>query len=78
GCSAMVNLIGTHPDPARLAGLPLAHPHLYGKAPRPGRKLGHVTFQGDDTRAVTEGALALARELGMDAPPTPATGSYWG
>ncbi|MGH7611726.1 MAG: 5-(carboxyamino)imidazole ribonucleotide synthase, partial [Candidatus Dormibacteria bacterium] len=42
GCSAMVNLIGTHPDPARLAGLPLAHPHLYGKAPRPGRKLGHV------------------------------------
>jgi len=34
----MTNLIGDLPDP-----LPSGHAHLYGKAPRPGRKLGHVT-----------------------------------
>jgi len=27
-----------------LLGLPNAHVHLYGKAPRPGRKVGHVTL----------------------------------
>ncbi|MBA2332551.1 MAG: ATP-grasp domain-containing protein, partial [Actinobacteria bacterium] len=39
----MLNLIGELPDPAAL----LAHGarlHLYGKEPRPGRKLGHVTL----------------------------------
>ena len=45
-CSAMVNLIGTVPDPAPLLALPDVHLHLYGKAPRPGRKLGHVTVLG--------------------------------
>lgn len=46
GHSAMVNLIGTVPDPAPLLGLPDVHLHLYGKASRPGRKLGHVTVLG--------------------------------
>jgi 5-(carboxyamino)imidazole ribonucleotide synthase len=32
--------------------------HLYGKAPRDGRKLGHVTALGPDP----ETALATARE----------------
>jgi 5-(carboxyamino)imidazole ribonucleotide synthase len=38
----MVNLVGEHPPLAELlhAG---GHVHLYGKAARPGRKLGHVT-----------------------------------
>ncbi|HEX5042366.1 MAG TPA: 5-(carboxyamino)imidazole ribonucleotide synthase [Candidatus Polarisedimenticolaceae bacterium] len=44
--SAMVNLIGTVPDPAPLLALPDAHLHVYGKVPRPGRKLGHVTVLG--------------------------------
>jgi len=43
GYSAMVNLIGETPDPARILEIPGAHLHLYGKEPRPGRKLGHVT-----------------------------------
>ncbi|HVO25391.1 MAG TPA: 5-(carboxyamino)imidazole ribonucleotide synthase [Candidatus Margulisiibacteriota bacterium] len=43
GCSAMVNLIGTLPDPQPILRLPDTHLHLYGKAPRRGRKLGHVT-----------------------------------
>lgn len=47
GHSAMVNLIGTIPAPARVLALPDAHLHLYGKEPRPGRKLGHVTVCAD-------------------------------
>jgi 5-(carboxyamino)imidazole ribonucleotide synthase len=44
GWCAMVNLIGTTPPPAEIVAIPGAHLHLYGKAPRPGRKLGHVTI----------------------------------
>jgi 5-(carboxyamino)imidazole ribonucleotide synthase len=51
GCSAMVNLIGTVPDPAPLLALPDVHLHLYGKKPRPGRKLGHVTVLAPDSPA---------------------------
>ena len=40
----MVNLIGSIPAPAALLDLPGARAHLYGKAPRPGRKVGHVTL----------------------------------
>jgi 5-(carboxyamino)imidazole ribonucleotide synthase len=43
GHAAMLNLIGTLPDPEPILAVPGAHLHLYGKAPRPGRKLGHVT-----------------------------------
>jgi 5-(carboxyamino)imidazole ribonucleotide synthase len=45
GYSAMVNLIGTVPDPREVAAIPGAHLHLYGKESRPGRKLGHVTVR---------------------------------
>ncbi|MDX6519728.1 MAG: 5-(carboxyamino)imidazole ribonucleotide synthase [Gaiellales bacterium] len=44
--STMVNLIGGTPPLAELAAIEGAHVHLYGKAPRPGRKLGHVTVTG--------------------------------
>ena len=44
----MVNLIGSMPDVAALAAVPGAHLHDYGKEPRPGRKLGHVTVCADD------------------------------
>jgi 5-(carboxyamino)imidazole ribonucleotide synthase len=47
GWSAMVNLIGEVPEVARIARTPGAHIHLYGKEPRPGRKLGHVTIRMD-------------------------------
>jgi 5-(carboxyamino)imidazole ribonucleotide synthase len=45
GASAMLNLIGALPDPAAVLLVPGAHLHLYGKAPRAGRKLGHVTLR---------------------------------
>lgn len=43
GHAAMLNLIGSIPDPARILSIPGAHLHCYGKQPRPGRKVGHVT-----------------------------------
>ncbi|HEU5102785.1 MAG TPA: 5-(carboxyamino)imidazole ribonucleotide synthase [Roseiflexaceae bacterium] len=48
GYSAMVNLIGDLPDPAEVLAIPGAHLHLYGKAPRPGRKVGHITIRADE------------------------------
>lgn len=43
GHSIMINLIGTVPNPAEVLRVPGASLHLYGKDPRPGRKLGHIT-----------------------------------
>ena len=42
----MVNLIGRVPPTDEILRIPGAHLHLYGKEPRPGRKLGHVTILG--------------------------------
>jgi 5-(carboxyamino)imidazole ribonucleotide synthase len=46
--SAMVNLIGSAPPDGAFELGPGVHLHLYGKASRPGRKLGHVTVTGGD------------------------------
>jgi 5-(carboxyamino)imidazole ribonucleotide synthase len=70
---ASVNVFGS-PGPSPLAGLADAlsvrgaHVHLYGKAPRPGRKLGHVTVCGDDADDVRARAWAAARALGSPVP----------
>ena len=45
GHAGMINLIGEIPDRARKLGE--SHLHDYGKAPRPGRKLGHITVLSD-------------------------------
>jgi 5-(carboxyamino)imidazole ribonucleotide synthase len=45
GSSAMLNLIGEVPDSAEVLAVRDAHLHLYGKSPRAGRKLGHVTVR---------------------------------
>jgi 5-(carboxyamino)imidazole ribonucleotide synthase len=44
GFSAMYNFIGGAPPAAEVLTNPEAHLHLYGKSPRPGRKVGHVTL----------------------------------
>ncbi len=54
GHSAMLNLIGELPESAEVLAVPDTHLHLYGKSPRPGRKLGHVTL-----RAASPERLAL-------------------
>ncbi len=45
GHAAMVNLIGELPDEKAVLAVENAHLHLYGKAPRAGRKIGHVTLR---------------------------------
>jgi len=44
GHSAMLNLIGEMPDDRDLLAQDGLHLHDYGKSPRPGRKLGHLTL----------------------------------
>ena len=61
GRSVMVNLIGSVPPLGELAALPGAHVHLYGKEPRAGRKVGHVTLT-DTEEKVVERAIAVAGE----------------
>jgi 5-(carboxyamino)imidazole ribonucleotide synthase len=48
--------------PVALA-VPGAHVHLYGKASRPGRKLGHVTVLGEDAEVALTAARRAARAL---------------
>jgi len=57
GCSAMVNLIGELPETADVLRVVGAHLHLYGKTPRAGRKLGHVTVRAASWEGLT-GRLA--------------------
>ena len=65
GWSAMVNLIGAVPPIEPLLDMPGVHVHLYGKAARPGRKLGHVTIQGsapDEVERRLHHVLAIAAD----------------
>jgi 5-(carboxyamino)imidazole ribonucleotide synthase len=47
GHSAMLNLIGELPVTEEVLKVANSHLHLYGKEPRPGRKVGHVTVRAD-------------------------------
>ncbi len=60
GSCAMLNIVGTTPDPAAIAAVPGAYLHLYGKEPRPGRKLGHVTILAEDASGLDESIAALS------------------
>jgi 5-(carboxyamino)imidazole ribonucleotide synthase len=70
GYAGMINLIGQIPDAARQ----LAHGHLhdYGKAPRPGRKLGHITVV---TPSETDRDRLLAKIQDFVTSATTATGT---
>ncbi len=59
----MFNLLGGEPDLARVLELRGAHLHLYGKAARPGRKIGHVNCRTPDpwnARSRLQGFLGLS------------------
>jgi 5-(carboxyamino)imidazole ribonucleotide synthase len=65
--SVMVNVLGgpaagsmADRYPAAFADQPTVKVHNYGKTPRPGRKIGHVTASGSDLDAVTYQARATA------------------
>ncbi|NEQ50406.1 MAG: 5-(carboxyamino)imidazole ribonucleotide synthase [Leptolyngbya sp. SIO3F4] len=59
GHSVMLNIIGEMPDPDILKGISGATLHGYGKAPRPGRKIGHITVNGPDR----ETCLGTAKQI---------------
>jgi 5-(carboxyamino)imidazole ribonucleotide synthase len=61
---------GTDPVHLLARGLAVegAHVHLYGKAARPGRKLGHVTVCGDEADVVRSRAWSAAIALGTPVP----------
>jgi 5-(carboxyamino)imidazole ribonucleotide synthase len=63
GHCAMLNLIGTMPATAALLAEPGLHLHNYGKAPRPGRKLGHLTLVESTARAADLRATRLLRRI---------------
>ena len=65
GHSGMVNCIGALPDAAAVLAVPGAHLHVYGKAPRRGRKVGHVTVVADEPGA-RDARLAQVRALQHD------------
>ncbi len=62
------NVLGQWPDKSALLRIPGLHVHDYGKSPRPGRKLGHVTLidtSPDDPRvAQVEGLLVTSLQDG--------------
>jgi 5-(carboxyamino)imidazole ribonucleotide synthase len=54
GVSAMINLIAEIPESGEVLKVSNAHLHLYGKEPRAGRKLGHVTVRADHFEKLQE------------------------
>ncbi|MBZ4510188.1 5-(carboxyamino)imidazole ribonucleotide synthase [Mycobacterium avium subsp. hominissuis] len=74
--TVMANVLGARERPRvsvdeRLhhlfARMPDARVHLYGKAERPGRKVGHINFLGDFPAADTAGLAALRRRAELAA-----------
>ncbi len=63
GHAAMVNVLGKRPRARDFLALPGLHWHDYGKAERPGRKLGHVTVVTAGPAARDRAARRLRRLL---------------
>jgi 5-(carboxyamino)imidazole ribonucleotide synthase len=63
GHAAMVNVIGTRPAAREILRLAGTHWHDYGKTPRPGRKLGHVTVVSASPALRDRLARGLRRRL---------------
>ena len=71
GPAAMLNIVGETPDAATVAAIPGVHLHLYDKAARPGRKLGHVNITGPDETAVRGSAERVWALLPGEPPGLP-------
>jgi 5-(carboxyamino)imidazole ribonucleotide synthase len=59
GPSAMVNFIGTAPPLPQTLEMPGVHVHLYGKTPKPQRKIGHATVTAPDAATLMQRLQAL-------------------
>ena len=62
----MVNCIGVMPSRDAVLAVPGAHLHDYGKAPRSGRKLGHVTVVATDEDELATRLDAVRKLISSD------------
>jgi 5-(carboxyamino)imidazole ribonucleotide synthase len=62
GVCAMVNLVGDFPDMKSILKIDGAHVHIYDKAPRPKRKIGHVTLVEQDMETLMR-KLEFVKEI---------------
>jgi len=68
-CEAlMFNWIGELPERDRLLAIPGVHWHVYGKAARPGRKIGHATLTAATPVELAANALLVAEAAGGKFP----------
>ena len=66
GVALMFNWIGALPEAAAVLRTVDGHWHDYGKAPRPGRKVGHATLCAPDAPGLLGRAEALAGAIGWE------------
>jgi 5-(carboxyamino)imidazole ribonucleotide synthase len=59
GFCGMINLVGEIPEYKDVLSIPGVHLHLYGKEPRPFRKLGHITICSSTKEARDETLKSL-------------------
>ncbi len=76
GSALLVNLLGDlwaegTPAFAEALAVPGVSLHLYGKAPRPGRKVGHLTLRAASREQVFARAEAALDRLELAGPPRP-------
>jgi 5-(carboxyamino)imidazole ribonucleotide synthase len=68
GYAAMLNLIGVEPAPADVLAIPGTHLHRYGKQPRPGRKVGHITIRANDPTTLWDRVLQVSAHVPIPDP----------
>ena len=66
GRACMLNWIGEMPDATPVLTETGGHWHDYGKAARPGRKVGHATLRADSPAALATALQSVGRALGRD------------
>jgi 5-(carboxyamino)imidazole ribonucleotide synthase len=64
GVSCMLNLVGQLPDRTQALRVPGLHWHDYGKTPRAGRKIGHMTITAADSTALAARLQEAGDRLG--------------
>lgn len=65
GMAAMLNWISAFPDSNLAISDIGVHWHIYGKEPRPGRKIGHTTLTAPDPQQLHDKILQLVNRLGV-------------
>lgn len=62
---AMINFVGVLPAMNELLTIPDSHYHQYGKQPKPGRKLGHLTIRSDQPETVENLAQRVVSQISL-------------